>query len=61
MGKGKGAKVRHYFKLLGGKALAAISRLRGGLQRRLCRFMTIRLGRPVLALAPLEGVFSAPH
>ena len=60
MGKGKGAKVRHYFKFLGGKALAAISRLRGGLQQRLSRFVSIRLGCPALVLTSAEGGNSAP-
>lgn len=52
MGKGKGAKVRLYTAFRGGVTLAALSALRAGLQVRLRRFISIRLGRPTLLLQP---------
>lgn len=52
MGKGKGAKVRLYTYFRGGSALASISSLRQGLQKKLKRFMSVRLGRPVIILKP---------
>lgn len=60
MGKGKGAKVRHYSKGWGRAPLAAFSYLRDGLQRKVRRFATIRVGRPVLVLAPPGGAGALP-
>lgn len=52
MGKGKGAKVRHYSLIGGSTSLASVSELRPGLKRKLKRFMGIRLGRKVFVLDP---------
>jgi len=53
MGKGKGAKVRLYSYIKRNTPLAALTRLRPGLIKRLQRFVSIRLGRPVRVLNPL--------
>lgn len=60
MGKGKGAKVRRYSKVLGRSVLAALSGVRDGLRRRVRRFIGIRLGRPLALLAPACGETPAP-
>ncbi len=52
MGKGKGAKVRFYTLLKHNTPVAALTRLRSGLQKRLRRFISVRLGRPVYVLRP---------
>lgn len=59
MGKGKGAKVRRYSAGRGQAPIAALSSARGGLRRRLRRFMATRLGSPVSIVAP-EGGGEAP-
>ena len=55
MGKCKGAKVRLYTYIKKMTPLAAVSSLRGGLQKRLRRFISIRLGRPIFLLTPLQA------
>ena len=55
MGKGKGAKVRRYSAGRGQAPIAALSSARGGLRRRLRRFMATRLGSPVSIVAPEGG------
>jgi hypothetical protein len=60
MGKGKGAKVRLYSFFKGGSTLAAVSSLRQGLQKKLRRFVAIRLGRPIFILKPLKESRRAP-
>ena len=56
MGKGKGAKVRCYTKGRGGGALAASSSMRIGMERRIRRFVGIRLGCPILVYHPTSAV-----
>ncbi len=53
MGKGKGARIRPYTFLRDSSTLASVSCLRTGFKRRLRRFISIRLGRPVLLFSPL--------
>lgn len=55
MGKGKGAKVRCYSKGKGGAPLAAASSMRVGVERRIRRFVGIRLGCPILVHRPVEA------
>ena len=55
MGKGKGARIRPYTFLRDSATLAAVSLLRVGFKRRLTRFVSIRLGRPVLLLSSLAA------
>lgn len=55
MGKGKGAKVRLYSLINRQTAIAAVSRLRLGLQTRLKRFSTTRLGCPTFIATPNKG------
>ena len=60
MGKGKGAKVRRYSKGRGQAPVAAMSYGREGLQRRVRRFVSIRLGCPVVVAVPEAGCPEAP-
>ena len=60
MGKGKGAKVRRYSKGRGQAPVAAMSYGREGLQRRVRRFMSTRLGCPVAVGVPEAGCPEAP-
>ena len=55
MGKGKGARIRPYTFLRDSSTLAAVSFLRIGFKQRLKRFVSIRLGRPVLLFNPLTA------